>query len=339
LFFLGALTLFTNAYSANTGVKNDEKLYKVEFVNVDNRQELDGYLEAVNRGTVSAQTSGRIVALHYDVNDFVPKGEVILEITNKEQSARLRAAKAQLSQVKAQNTEAQLQLQRYKDLFPQGAISKGQLDNAIAAARSSSSAVKAAQAQIDEAKEALGYTLVRAPFAGIVTERFVELGETVSAGKELYSGLSLNTMRVIIEIPQRYLSAINKNSQFVVRSFDGSEIISNDFTLFNSADEKNHSFKVRINLPEGNKDRLLPGMWVKTSFVIGQSQSILIPKEAVIRNSELSAVYVKTPKGYLLRQVRLGRLQGSVYEVLAGLRDGEMIALDAYKVLASIGGK
>ena len=311
----------------------------VEVGTVDNWQELDGSLEAINRGTVSAQTSGRIVGLHYDVNDYVPKGEIILEITSKEQSARLRAAKAQLAQAKAQNTEAQLQLKRYRDLFPKGAISKGQLDNAIASAKSTSSAVKASQAQIDEAKEALGYTLVRAPYAGIVTARYVELGETVAAGTQLYSGVSLDKMRVVIEVPQRYLKSINKETQFVIHTNDGQDIVSNDFTLFSYADKQTHSFKVRIYLPELNDGSLLPGMWVKASFIIGQREALFVPKEAVIRQSELSAVYIKMNDKFLLRQVRLGRLVGSQYEILAGLRHGEQIAADAYKVLATMGNK
>lgn len=321
--------------TSNTMAKENE-LVEVKIAPVEQWQEIDGYLEALQQGSVSAQTSGRVVALHYDVNDFVPKGAVILEITNKEQSARLRAAKALRTQAVAQNTEAQLQLQRYQDLFPKGAISKGQLDNAIANAQSAASSVRAAQAQIDEAKEALGYTLVKAPYAGIVSKRYVELGEMVTPGAILYSGMSLDKMRAVIELPQRYLKSIDSNTQFVITSPDGQKLISNDFTLFNYADASSHNFKLRINLPSNSESRLLPGMWVKTAFVSASKDAIVVPKSSVMRRSELSTVFVKLGEQYSLRQVRLGRESEGTYEILAGLREGESIALDAYAILAQM---
>lgn len=99
---------------------------------VDSIVELDGTVEAVNRGTLSAQTSGRIVTVNADVNDIVNQGDVLLEISAEQQSASLDAALAQLNSANAQNIKALAQIKRYRELFPKGAISRERLDAAEA---------------------------------------------------------------------------------------------------------------------------------------------------------------------------------------------------------------
>ncbi|WP_159146051.1 efflux RND transporter periplasmic adaptor subunit, partial [Klebsiella pneumoniae] len=110
---------------------------------------------------------------------------------------------------------------RYRQLFPKGAISKDEMDSAEARARSADAAVKSAQAAVEQAKESLGYTNITAPYDGIVTQRMVELGETVAPGTPLLRGFSLDELRVETEIPQRYQPYVADVSQFTVRTAQG----------------------------------------------------------------------------------------------------------------------
>ncbi len=296
------------------------------------RVEFDATIEAVDSGTVSAQTSGRIVALNYDVNDFVAAGAVLLEITNKEQSANVDAAIAELSRSQAHNVEAQLTLRRLQSLFSTGAVAQGQLDQARASAASSSSAVKAAEANLVRAKEAVGYTRVKAPYAGVVTARHVALGETVSPGQALYSGFAMSQMRAVIDIPQRYLQWVEADTEFKVVLVDGSELRSSDAVLFRFADQGSHAFKVRINL--SNLDATLsPGMLVKVSFAAGARQLIQVPSSALLHPNTLTAVYRQVDSQWVLTQVRTGAVDGDRIEILAGLNPGDRIARSAYAVL------
>jgi multidrug efflux pump subunit AcrA (membrane-fusion protein) len=84
---------------------------------------------------------------------------------------------------------------------------------------------------------------------------------------------------------------------------------------------------VRVDLPEGSAT-LFPGMFVKVGFVVGETRRLLIPAEGIVRRSELSAVYVVGEERVELRQVRLGRRYDDDIEVLAGLDEGEQVALD-----------
>jgi RND family efflux transporter MFP subunit len=293
---------------------------------------LDATIEAVDQATLSAQTSGRVIKINYDTNDYVEQGSVLLKMTSKEQGAQLTAAQAGVLRAQALYNESRLTYQRYKKLFPKGAISQEQLDRAEAAANTNKQSVRAAQANLKRAQESLDYTIIKAPYSGIMTKRFVEVGETINPGQPLFSGLSLEKLRAVTEVPQRYLQALHDNPEFIITLANGKQLLSTQLTLFNYADQQSHAFKVRIALPE-SEQQILPGMWVKAQFISGKRQTIMIPKSAVLTNNELNAVYRDVGGKAVLTQIRLGKEQDGDIEVLAGLQEGDQIYVDAYQKL------
>ncbi|PNH98991.1 efflux RND transporter periplasmic adaptor subunit [Vibrio diazotrophicus] len=325
------LTLSIAAALASTGYANAEQAserYIVKSESLAQVVQLDGVVQPINQGTVASQTSGRIVSLNVDVNDYVKKGTVLLEISAVQQSASLDAAQAQLASAIAQDREAQAQVKRYRQLFPKGAISQDVMDSAEARARSASAAVKSAQAAVAQAKESLGYTSVTAPYDGVVTQRHVELGETVAPGTPLVSGFSIDKLRVETEIPQRYQPAVSDVAQFEVVSPQGERILPTQYSLFSYADPQSHTFKIRLNLPE-DISTFVPGMWVKTEFHYGNRDTILIPNSSVVRRAELSSVYRIQDDSRVLNPVRLGQTYGDYTEVLSGLEEGDVISTTA----------
>jgi len=325
------LTLSIAAALATTGYANAEQpseRYIVKSESLAQVVQLDGVVQPINQGTVASQTSGRIVGLNVDVNDYVKKGTVLLEISAVQQSASLDAAQAQLASAIAQDREAQAQVKRYRQLFPKGAISQDVMDSAEARARSASAAVKSAQAAVAQAKESLGYTSVTAPYDGVVTQRHVELGETVAPGTPLVSGFSIDKLRVETEIPQRYQPSVSDVAQFEVVSPQGERILPTQYSLFSYADPQSHTFKIRLNLPE-DISTFVPGMWVKTEFHYGNRDTILIPNSSVVRRAELSSVYRIQDDSRVLNPVRLGQTYGDYTEVLSGLEEGDVISTTA----------
>ncbi|HEY5715317.1 MAG TPA: efflux RND transporter periplasmic adaptor subunit [Psychromonas sp.] len=315
-----------------------ETLFEVKNTPKEHLVILDATIEPIDKATLSAQTSGRIIKINFDTNDYVEKDSVLLEITNKEQGAQLAAAEAGVLRAEASYNEAKLTYDRYKKLFPKGAISQGQLDQAKAAAETNKQLINAAQANLAQAKESLDYTIIKAPYSGVVTERHVEIGETVNPGEPLFSGMSLKNLRAVTEVPQRYLQPLRDNPAFIITLNDGSKLFSEKITLFNYADAQSHAFKVRIDLPATEK-LLLPGMWVKAEFVRGQSNTIRIPSSAILTNNELNAVYRDVKGKAVLTQVRVGNKQDDEVEILAGLHDGDKISIDAYQKLKQLEAK
>ena len=286
----------------------------------------DGRIEAVNQGTVSAQTSGRVAELPFDVNDFVDAGDVVMRFTDTEQRASLSSAEAALAEAEALLAQAQQDFERAETMLENATVSQARFDQSKAARDSARARLDAAKAGVETAKEQLEYTVVRAPYAGIVARRHVELGELVSPGQPLISGLSLQQLRVNVDVPQSMFHAVRTIGKAVVY-IDGERVEAESLTFFPVADEAANTFRVRVNLPDGAAT-LYPGMFVKVGFIVGETQRLLVPNEAIVRRSELSAVYVVQGDNVVLRQVRLGRRFGDSIEVVAGLSEGELVALD-----------
>lgn len=286
----------------------------------------DGRIEAVNQATVSAQTTGRIAELPYDVNDFVESGAVVMRLTDTEQRAALAHAQATLEEGQARYAQADQEFKRVSSMFENQTVSQARFDQAQADRAAALARLSAARSGVLTTEEQLAYTVVRAPYAGIVAERHVEIGELVSPGQALITGLSLQSLRVNVDVPQSMFHSVHTIGKAFVY-VDDTRIAAESLTFFPIADIAANTFKVRVNLPDGSAT-LYPGMFVKVGFVVGESHRLLVPATAVVRRSELSAVYVVNDDIVTLRQVRLGRRYGDSIEVLAGLSEGETVAGD-----------
>jgi RND family efflux transporter MFP subunit len=286
----------------------------------------DGTVEAVNQATVSAQTSGRVAEIFYDVDDFVEAGAPIMRFTNTEQRAALDSARAALQEAEARAAEADAEYQRVSTMFENGTVAKARYDQARANHDAATARLESARAGLQAAEEQLEYTVVRAPYAGIVSRRHVEVGEVVRPGAPLMTGLSLEQLRVSVDVPQSMLDPIRRIGKANVY-VDDRAIAVESLTFFPVADTATNTFRVRAVLPAGSAT-LYPGTFIKIGFVIGETERLLLPTAAIVRRSELTAVYVVGTDAVTLRQIRIGRRYGERTEVLAGLTPGEVVAAD-----------
>jgi len=287
---------------------------------------VDGTIEAINQATVSAQTSGRITDIFYDVNDFVPAGVVIMRLRGTQQRANMQQAQASLQEAEAMNAQGQQQFNRIEGLYKEKVATRQEYEQALASRDAGAARLESARAAVEAAKEGFGYTEVRAPYAGIVTKRLVQVGETVQPGTPLMSGVSLQYLRVNLDLPQSIVEkvrAIRKAAIYV----NDKRVDATSFTLFPEANTDTHTFHARANLPANATD-LHPGMFVNVGVVVGETEKILIPENAIVTRSEVTAVYVMQGGHPLLRQVRLGQHFNNRVEILAGLSDGESIAIN-----------
>ena len=290
----------------------------------------DGTVEAVHQATVSAQTSGRITEINFDVDDFVKQGEVLLRFRDTEQRARLDAAQASLREAQARFAQAQKEYDRIKNIFARKLVSKAAMDNATAELRAARARLEAGQANVKQAQEQLDHTVVRAPYSGIVVKRQVEVGETANVGQPLMTGLSLEHLRATVALPQSFIQKVrdNRHAYVVLPGQDGKRLDAQSLVIFPYADSSSHTFKVRVELPPGLQG-LYPGMLIKIAFVTGRDKQLVVPASAVVHRGEVTGVYVVSGDGDVaLRQIRIGRRVGDLIEVLAGLDAGEQVALD-----------
>lgn len=290
----------------------------------------DATVEAVRRATVSSETSGRVSEINFDVDDFVEKGSVLIRITAAATRARLSGVEANVSEMQAQHDIALSEFNRVKGVYDRQLVSKSVYDKAEAELKAAKERLSAAKAKVKEVLEQLKYTVVKAPYSGVVAERHVELGEMVNVGQPLITGYSQNELRIVTHVPQSIVPAVRQTPTATILINDNfkDNLSSNLITVYPDADPATHTYKVRVKLPT-TPQGIYPGHFVKVKFPIGEQESIRVPVNSVLLRSELQAVYVVSDNKVTLRQVRTGnRDNEGMIEILAGLNAGETISLD-----------
>ena len=301
----------------------------------------DGVVEAVRRADLSAQTAGRVTAVEVDVNARVAAGAVLMRISAVEQDAGANTARAQLRAAEASAVEAQKNYQRFAALAEGQYASRAQIDQARAARDTALAARDAARAQVAQATQQANYTVVRAPFAGVVARRDVEPGESVAPGQPLMSVYAPGALRIQVAVPQTRAEAIRRNPRARVLLLGNRDVVPAKVTVFPVADVATHSVNVRIELPDLDPAPA-PGTTARVVFdadasAAGFSSATLrIPASAVAQRGELSGAYVREGNRLLLRQLRLGARDGAMVEVISGLNAGDKIASDPVAALQAV---
>ena len=323
-----------NVYAAQAAGYLETTDVRLDFLSREFR--LDGVVEAINKATVSAQTRGTIKEILFDVDDYVEKGAVIIRLKDISQKAQLKKAQAGEKEAISHLSKAEDEFKRTEDVYAKKVVSKSKMDEAKHALSAAKARLDSARANLEEAREQLSYTQVKAPYSGIVTKRYVEVGETVQTGTQLMTGVSLDKLRVNVDVPQSLINKIRIFGQAYIYTdaVIGSEPVQvavDKITVFPIADSASNTFKVRLDLPQGIGG-LFPGMFVKTSLVTGEKQVLLVARQSIVFRSELTAVYVITDDDKIcFRHVRLGSVHHGSQVVLSGLSEGEQVALDPIK--------
>jgi len=305
----------------------------VQYREVEQTYSVEGLVEATRQSTVSAQISGRIKEINFDVGSRVNKGQVILRIDEREAAQALAGSNAQVMQAQVMLQNAKATYERSKQLFEQKFISQSALDKAQADYQVARAQAAASEASAGQASLTRGYSDVIAPYGGVVAARLVEVGEMVTPGKPMMVGFDPAEMRVIVSVPQYKLQDIGTHPKVMVELPSLNRWVkAASISVQPLADARTHSTQVRVYLPN-DEAGVYPGMFVRAHFVVGKADKLVIPNGAVLHRSEVVAVYVVDEKNAVkLRQVRLGEATADGFvEVLAGLNPGEKVAMDPVK--------
>jgi membrane fusion protein, multidrug efflux system len=309
------------------------KTAAVETREIDLAYSSEAVIEAVRQSTVSAQISGRIVELRFDVGDYVKKGEVIVRIDERAAGQALAASEAQVREADAAARNARVNFDRSRQLLAQKFISQAALDKADADYKQAQARLSAMLAGAGQAATERSFATIVAPYSGVVSVRHVELGEMASPGKPLMTGFDPSTLRAVANVPQAQVAAIQASGRARIEvPATGRWFEVRKLTVVPSADPRTHTTQVRLELPEDARG-IYPGVFARAHFAIGRAPRLLMPRAAVFQRSEVTGAYVIDEKGMpRLRQIRLGTVgDENAIEVLAGLKPGERVALEPIK--------
>jgi RND family efflux transporter MFP subunit len=261
---------------------------------------------------VSSQVPGRVAKIWVEAGSRVKAGEPLVSLAAGEYQARLSQAQAQLQQAGAD-------FKRYQSLLKEGAVSPQEF-GAVEAR------YKTARAQVAEAATVSGYTLVKAPGAGVVAERKTAVGDVVQPGQPLVILYDPGKLQIEGEVNDNYRQQIKLGE--MVRVSVPALQLQTDLPLteiFPISAAGSRTFKVRTATIQNQE--LVPGMFARLQLRLAPARGILIPKSAVRQVGQLSMVEAVVDNRPARRQVKLGRQLGEQVEVLAGLQSGDKILL------------
>lgn len=321
----------TDAPNLAAAAQASASAYTVVYREVPDVISAEALVEAVRQSTLAAQIAGQIVEIKVQVGDSVKAGQVLARIDPRAAEQVVSGSQSQLAEAQAGLTNATRAYERNKQLFAQNFISKAGLDQAELDFKAAQARVGAVQANAGQASTAKTFTTITAPYAGVVAATLVELGDMATPGRPLVTVFDPASMRVVATLSQSSLRAVKLQMPVQIEVPDlKRSLTARQVTLVPLVDSRTHTAKLRLEL--GDASGLLPGQFARAYFATGATRKLVIPDRAVLRRSEVTAVYVLGEGGQAqLRQVRVGDAVGGLTEVLSGLREGERIALDPVK--------
>lgn len=293
----------------------------------------DGVVEAVRQTVVAAQVAGAVTAIEVKAGDSVKAGQLLVRIDSRVADQSAAASEAQLQSAQALLDVARKDFERQQQLYQQKFISAAALDQAESQFKASQAQAASLRAQAGATRSQSGLAVVRAPYAGVVAEVPVALGDMAMPGRPLLTLYEPGALRATVSVPQSTVPANPQGAKVELPALPAERrwIVPTQVQILPTVDAGTHTVQLRLPLPTGLAG-VSPGMFARV-WLPGAADSapgrVYVPASAVVRRGEMSGVYVVDAKGVArLRQVRLGRGDDSRTEVLAGLAAGERVALD-----------
>jgi RND family efflux transporter MFP subunit len=328
-----------------------------------------GYVTARRQATVSAQMTGTLTKVLIEEGDKVQAGQVIAQLEDSALKATLNAAQANLQASQAQVTQAQAQLaqaqsdeKRQAELLASGMTtrqaaeqSRTAVTNAAALLEARRREVDALRAQVAQAKVNFDYTVVRAPFSGVVTEKAAQVGEIISplsaGGGFTRTGVGtivdMDSLEVDVDVNEAYIGQVSPNmpTQAVLDAYPDWKIPSHVIAIVPTADRGKATVKVRIGLDQKDQ-RLVPQMAVRVAFLnqkaadkAGAAQpvpkGVLVPPSSVVQRDGKTVVFTVADGRAQLHSVTPAKLDVGAMKLLPeGVKAGERVVVAPPEALA-----
>ena len=298
-----------------------------------------GNVTAFNTVTVRSRVDGQIVKINFTEGQYVNQGDSLIEIDPRPFQVQLEQADGQLAKDQAQLKDVQIDYERYQLLFKEGVVPRQQVDTQQAQVGQFEGAIKADQAQIDNAKLQLAYSHITAPISGRVGLRLVDVGNIVHATDT--NGLlvitQLQPISVIFTLPQdqlpQVMARMRSGAAMEVDAYDRDDTLmiaaGKLLTIDNQIDTTTGTYKLKAVF-QNAKNELFPNQFVNVHLLIDTKKGVvLVPATAVLRGPKGMYVFaVDRSNRVKVKSITLAETTGSVSGITSGLADGDVVVID-----------
>jgi RND family efflux transporter MFP subunit len=305
-----------------------------------------GYVVARRKATLSAKIMGKIAEVNFEEGQRVKAGDVVARLDDTNYAAALLQARAQLSQAKAAFDNATPIYTRYQALKAQGAISTDAVENQRILYDNARTQYSVAQAQVSYAEANLRDTVVRAPFAGVVTVKVAQIGEVVapqaSGGGDTRTGIltivDMESLEVQVDVSENYIERVQVGGAATIHldAFPDWDIPGSVIAIIPTADQSKGTVAVRVAI-KSKDPRILPQMAARVAFMTASEKGasaaavsrVSVPVSAVVANGKTGSVFVIGAEGKIeKREVALGLKTSQAVTILSGISAGDRLASD-----------
>ncbi|WP_299670611.1 efflux RND transporter periplasmic adaptor subunit [uncultured Polaribacter sp.] len=303
------------------------KVNKVATNNDRQFLSVSGKIQATNSADLSTRMMGYVKKVHVNVGDKVRKGQLLVSINNTALQAQKAQVNAGITEAKTAFNNVTKNYKRYKNLYASKSVTQREMDDMTANYEMAEARLEAANQMQNEINAQFAYSNITAPFSGVITSKNIETGDMANPGMPLISLENPRNFEVMAMVPETEISEIKKGTTVavLVKSIN-KNIVGKVSEVSTSAKNTGGQYLVKINL-EKTDATILSGMFTTVQFPMERkvkSTLVLIPKEAIVTNGQLSGVYTTSESNTaLLRWLRLGRTYGNQVEVLSGLSADE----------------
>jgi RND family efflux transporter MFP subunit len=295
----------------------------------------NGSVAAWQEATIGSQSSGlRITELMVNVGDVVKRGQVLASFDSEAVRADVAQAKAALAEAEATALDATANADRARGLQASGAISKQQIGQYLTVEQTAKARVAAAKASLDVQQLRLKYTQVVAPDAGVISARMAAVGAVLGNGAEMFRMIRQARLEWRAEVTSADLSKLVAGMSATVIAPNGEQTQGKVRMVAPTVDTTNRVGLVYVDLilpKDKTAAAFKPGMFARGEFLLGNSQAITIPQQAVVVRDGFSYVFKLNPDQRVTQvKIQTGRrmqVNGSEQiEVLSGIHAGTQIA-------------
>ena len=328
----------------------------VEPVTTDNVNiygEYVGRIRAQQFVEVHARVEGYLEQMLFAEGTHVNKGQTLFVIDPKLYRARANRARAQLNKARAQALKAERDLNRIRPLYEQNAASQLDLDNAIAAYESAAADVKVSEADLTQAEMTLGYTTVRSPISGYISERSADIGTLVGPGGQSLLATVVKSDTVRVDFSMTALDYLRSKARNVNLGHKDSTRKWDPYITVTLADDSQYPFRGLVDFADPQVDPrtgtfsvraempnpehvLLPGQFTKVKLLLDvRENAVVVPSKALVIEKGGAYLFVVRPDSIVEKRfVETGPELGNSIVVERGLVQGEDIVTEGYHKLS-----
>ncbi|MGC4089179.1 MAG: efflux RND transporter periplasmic adaptor subunit [Polyangiaceae bacterium] len=309
---------------------------QVNEVEVPTTLRLSGSLKGNQETDLAANSAGRVLATQIERGAAITPGQVLARLDTRAAALSAADARAQAATVQAQQASAQQECARYEQLKQKGAVSDLEYDRIQEKCRTLPLSAQAASARAQLAAQNVGDGVIRAPFAGVVTERYVEVGQYVRQDSRIVTIVSLDPLRLELSVPEADVGRVKVGASvsFSVAAFPDRKF-TGEIRFVSGALRSSTRDLVAEAIVKNSDKLLLPGMFADVELTTGSQKLPGVPRAALLEREGQAHAFFVVDGRLEERILSLGPSAGDRSSVLRGAALNEHVALGPFEPLSN----